>query len=134
MRKHDVEFVYHWGLYLHPAGVNTGGTICEAKSSKTHQPGISHLETVCIADTRDDNPVTLTLLGPIGSAAKKDQAVELLKHVRCETPQENCVDCTLKGATVLHEHKLIDDQTLANMENEYREHADKIREYTAAHF
>ena len=40
----------------------------------------------------------------------------------------------LKVQLCLHEHKLIDDQTLENMENEYREHADKIREYTAAHF
>lgn len=78
--------------------------------------------------------MTLTPLGPIGSAAKKDEAVQLLKNVKCETPTEICIDYTLKGATVLHTHKLIGDAGLAKMKKELDENQDGIRKETEVHF
>ncbi|KJA24197.1 hypothetical protein HYPSUDRAFT_86167 [Hypholoma sublateritium FD-334 SS-4] len=133
LRKHNFP-EFHWGLYLHPVGATSGGTVCEAKSSRAHVPGVSHLLTTCFADTHDNSPVTLTPLGHVGTAAKKDQAVHLLSGVACQTPTENCVDYTLKGATLLHTHRLIDDAALAKMKTEFDENEAEIRKATAPHF
>lgn len=74
-------------------------------------------------------------LGPVGSAGKKDEAMQLLS-VKCETPwlTENCVDCTFKCATVLHAHNLIDDATLARMKTELDENKAETRKAAAPHF